>query len=95
MKVSVIGTGYVGLVTGTCLAESGNDVICMDIDQQKITMLRAGADKVVNHKELIIPGYVSVLSGSLEEKLGGGWKVVVGPREANQLPAFLKQKVAA
>ncbi|MDH4101214.1 MAG: acetyl-CoA decarbonylase/synthase complex subunit gamma [Nitrospirota bacterium] len=54
-----------------------------------------GADKVVGHKELIIPGYVSVLSGSLEDKLGGGWKVVVGPREANQLPAFLKQKVAA
>lgn len=54
-----------------------------------------GADKVVGHKELIIPGYVSVISGSLEEKLGAGWKVVVGPREANQLPAFLKQKVAA
>jgi UDPglucose 6-dehydrogenase len=42
MKVSVIGTGYVGLVTGTCLAESGNDVICMDVDQGKIKMLAAG-----------------------------------------------------
>jgi UDPglucose 6-dehydrogenase len=42
MKISVIGTGYVGLVTGTCLAESGNDVICMDIDQRKIEMLSAG-----------------------------------------------------
>lgn len=42
MKISVIGTGYVGLVTGTCLAESGNHVICMDIDAGKIGMLNAG-----------------------------------------------------
>jgi UDPglucose 6-dehydrogenase len=42
MKISVIGTGYVGLVTGTCLAESGNDVICMDIDAGKIEKLNAG-----------------------------------------------------
>ena len=42
MKISMIGTGYVGLVTGTCLAESGNDVICMDSDQKKIEMLSSG-----------------------------------------------------
>jgi UDPglucose 6-dehydrogenase len=42
MKIAVIGTGYVGLVTGTCLAESGNQVICMDIDEGKIGMLNAG-----------------------------------------------------
>jgi len=42
MKISVIGTGYVGLVTGTCLAESGNKVICMDIDDRKIGMLNTG-----------------------------------------------------
>jgi UDPglucose 6-dehydrogenase len=42
MKISVIGTGYVGLVTGTCLAESGNDVICMDIDARKIGLLNTG-----------------------------------------------------
>lgn len=42
MKISVIGTGYVGLVTGTCLAESGNDVICMDIDAAKIELLNSG-----------------------------------------------------
>src|SRR5271169_1075775 len=42
MKVSVIGTGYVGLVTGTCLAETGNDVICMDVDAKKIGMLNSG-----------------------------------------------------
>lgn len=42
MKIAVIGTGYVGLVTGTCLAESGNDVICMDVDERKIEMLEGG-----------------------------------------------------
>ncbi len=42
MKVSVVGTGYVGLVSGTCFAETGNDVICVDIDQRKIDMLNGG-----------------------------------------------------
>lgn len=40
--IAVIGTGYVGLVTGTCFAESGNDVICVDIDQAKVEKLRSG-----------------------------------------------------
>jgi UDPglucose 6-dehydrogenase len=39
MKVAVVGTGYVGLVSGTCFAETGNDVICVDIDQRKVDML--------------------------------------------------------
>lgn len=42
MKLCVVGTGYVGLVAGTCFAESGNDVACVDIDQRKITDLRNG-----------------------------------------------------
>jgi UDPglucose 6-dehydrogenase len=42
MKVAVIGTGYVGLVTGTCLAESGNDVVCVDNNVKKIDTLNAG-----------------------------------------------------
>ncbi len=42
MKISVIGTGYVGLVTGTCLAETGNEVVCVDIDEQKIQKMRSG-----------------------------------------------------
>src|SRR4051794_13605739 len=39
VKITVVGTGYVGLVTGTCLAESGNDVICVDKVASKIAML--------------------------------------------------------
>lgn len=42
MKLSVIGTGYVGLVTGACLADVGNDVLCLDVDADKIRRLRAG-----------------------------------------------------
>lgn len=42
MKISVIGTGYVGLVTGTCLAETGNEVICVDIDKSKVEKMRNG-----------------------------------------------------
>ena len=47
MKVTVFGSGYVGLVTGVCLAEVGNDVVCIDVDQQKINNLKNG----------IIPNY--------------------------------------
>src|SRR5215210_7253602 len=42
MKIAVIGTGYVGLVAGACLAENGNDVVCVDKDQAKIATLEAG-----------------------------------------------------
>jgi UDPglucose 6-dehydrogenase len=42
MKIAMIGTGYVGLVTGTCLADSGNEVTCVDIDQEKIERLEQG-----------------------------------------------------
>jgi UDPglucose 6-dehydrogenase len=42
MKIAVVGTGYVGLVTGTCLAETGNQVICVDINEEKVKMMRDG-----------------------------------------------------
>jgi UDPglucose 6-dehydrogenase len=42
MKIAVVGTGYVGLVTGTCLAETGNAVTCVDIDNSKVEKLRSG-----------------------------------------------------
>ncbi len=57
---------------------------------EKITdsLQKLGVGGYVNHKRLIIPGYVAMMSGNLEEK--SGWEVVVGPKEASGLPAFLK-----
>jgi UDPglucose 6-dehydrogenase len=42
MNIAVVGTGYVGLVSGTCFAESGNEVICVDIDRERIELLKSG-----------------------------------------------------
>ena len=61
MKVSVIGTGYVGLVTGVCFAESGNDVICVDNDPEKLAKLRAGEVPIYE------PGLETVFERNLKE----------------------------
>jgi UDPglucose 6-dehydrogenase len=42
MNIAVVGTGYVGLVTGTCFAETGNHVVCVDIDAEKVQMMKDG-----------------------------------------------------
>ena len=42
MKIAVVGTGYVGLVTGTCFAEMGNTVTCIDIDTEKVARMQSG-----------------------------------------------------
>ena len=60
--IAVIGTGYVGLVTGTCFAETGNDVHCIDIDQEKIEMLRRGEVPIYE------PGLDLLLERNLREK---------------------------
>ncbi len=49
MRLSVIGCGYVGLVTGACLAEAGHDVVCTDIDRERIAMLNAGGVPIYEH----------------------------------------------
>ena len=46
MKISIVGTGYVGLVTGTCFANTGNDVVCLDLDERKIARLREGISPI-------------------------------------------------
>ncbi len=62
MKISVFGTGYVGLVTAVCLAESGNDVIGMDVDKEKIELLKKGVPPIYEK------GLEELLSKNLKEK---------------------------
>jgi UDPglucose 6-dehydrogenase len=62
MKLSVIGTGYVGLVVGTCFAESGNDVICVDVDEAKLKTLRKGESPIYE------PGLTEFLKKNIAEK---------------------------
>jgi len=61
LNITVIGTGYVGLVTGTCLAESGNDVICVDVDKAKIDMLLAGGVPIYE------PGLAELIARNRED----------------------------
>src|ERR1700691_3866923 len=42
MKITIFGSGYVGLVTGACLADAGNHVVCVDVDERKVAMLKEG-----------------------------------------------------
>ena len=62
MKIAVIGTGYVGLVTGTCLAETGNHVCCVDIDERKINKLRQGQITIYE------PGLEKLFERNLKEE---------------------------
>lgn len=62
MKIGVVGTGYVGLVSGTCFADSGNDVICVDIDQKKVEKMRQGQVPIYE------PGLNRVFDRAIREK---------------------------
>ena len=53
MKISIVGTGYVGLVTGVCLSEIGHHVTCIDIDQKKIAMLKKGVSPIYERSRLL------------------------------------------
>ena len=62
MKIAVVGTGYVGLVTGTCFAETGNEVTCVDIDQQKVDRLLEGEISIYE------PGLEKIFLRNLKEE---------------------------
>ena len=61
MKIAVVGTGYVGLVSGTCFAETGNRVSCVDIDQTKVDSLSAGVITIYE------PGLEKLFQRNLKE----------------------------
>ncbi|TSE05961.1 MULTISPECIES: UDP-glucose dehydrogenase family protein [Aquimarina] len=77
MRISVIGTGYVGLVTGTCLAETGNEVVCVDINEQKVQKMRNGEVPIYEpHLDVLFDRNIKAgrltFSTSLEEGLEHG-----------------------
>ncbi|GAA3777190.1 UDP-glucose/GDP-mannose dehydrogenase family protein [Corallibacter vietnamensis] len=77
MNISVIGTGYVGLVTGTCLAETGNNVLCIDIDKTKVEKMQQGVVPIYEpHLDVLFERNIKAnrlkFSTSLEEGLSHG-----------------------
>lgn len=77
MKIAVVGTGYVGLVTGTCFAETGNEVVCIDIDQQKVDKLLKGEITIYE------PGLEKIFLRNLkEERLKFTTSLVDGIKDA-------------
>ncbi|WP_250433646.1 UDP-glucose dehydrogenase family protein [Hanstruepera flava] len=77
MNISVIGTGYVGLVTGTCLAETGNNVLCIDIDKGKVEKMQQGIVPIYEpHLDILFERNIKAgrlkFSTSLEEGLNHG-----------------------
>ncbi|WP_298515422.1 UDP-glucose/GDP-mannose dehydrogenase family protein [uncultured Kordia sp.] len=77
MKITVVGTGYVGLVTGTCLAETGNDVLCVDIDKNKVARMQNGEVPIYEpHLDILFDRNINAgrlkFTTSLEEGLTHG-----------------------
>src|SRR3954469_8085569 len=60
MEITIIGTGYVGLVTGACLADLGNNVMCLDLDKSKVDLLNAGGVPIYE------PGLKEIIERNVE-----------------------------
>ena len=66
MQITIIGTGYVGLVVGACLADKGNNVVCVDIDTAKIAALKG------THGNRVVPIYEPFLDELIENNANAG-----------------------
>jgi UDPglucose 6-dehydrogenase len=102
MKITVIGTGYVGLVSGACFADLGNDVLCLDIDERKVALLKAGGIPI--HEpglEAVVKRNVAAgrLNFTTDAKLAAGFGTVqflaVGTPPGEDGSADLQYVVAA
>ena len=83
MRVTIIGSGYVGLVTGACLAEQGNDVLCLDLDQDKIDALNHGIIPI--HE----PGLAEIVSRNRGKREPGA-EVIVFSRQITRRYPFTR-----
>ncbi|MDX2217516.1 MAG: UDP-glucose/GDP-mannose dehydrogenase family protein [Burkholderiales bacterium] len=102
MKVTVIGTGYVGLVTGACLADFGNNVLCLDVDQRKIDLLKSGGIPIYEPglKEIVAANVAAgrlAFTTSVEESVAWGriQMIAVGTPPGEDGSADLQYVVAA
>jgi UDPglucose 6-dehydrogenase len=77
MRVSVVGAGYAGLVTGACLADQGHDVVCADIDEQKVAQIMAGESPIYE------PGLAEILARNVGERLSATTDIAAAVRDTD------------
>ena len=71
MNIAVVGTGYVGLVTGTCLAETGNNVICVDIDKAKVQKMKDGVVPIYEpHLDVLNFCFINIYTNNIVAGFG-------------------------
>ena len=92
MNISVIGTGYVGLVTGICLAEVGNDVLCLDVDEGKIALLNNGGIPIYEPRLKLVDSPMAALEGADALAIVTEWKMFRAP-DFSAVKAELKNPV--
>ncbi len=87
-RLLVLDTEGLSVLTAWAAGKFAGDLIGQLVKKLKL-------DEAINTKKIIIPGLAAIISGDLEEELGSDWEVLIGPREASQIPAYLKQQYGA